>query len=94
VLIQEDRHWEPRGLPMEKSLKKRLVEENNACLKLLEKDFLEDPSEPRTLYHLGLHYKTAHEQHKDSASAEAMVIFVLHTLYMTVAWLIYRTQRP
>eukprot|EP01043_Picozoa_sp_COSAG02_P121974 COSAG02_NODE_58847_length_276_cov_0.581921_1_plen_47_part_01 len=40
-----------------------LSEENNACLKLLEKDFLEDPSEPRTLYHLGLHYKTAHEQH-------------------------------
>lgn len=73
VLIYEDRQWEPRGLPMKKSLKKRRIEENNAHLKLLEKDFLEDPSEPRTLYHLGLHYKTAHEQHEDSTSAEAMV---------------------
>ena len=76
VLIHDDMQWEPRSLymPMEKSLKKRRIEENNACLKLLEKDFLEDPSEPRTLYHLGLHYKTAHEQHEDNTSAEAMVI--------------------
>jgi hypothetical protein len=74
VLIHEDRQWEPRGLPMEKSLKTRRAEENNACLKLLEQDFLEDPSEPRTLYHLGLHYKTAHEHHEDNTSAEAIVI--------------------
>ena len=59
---------------MEKSLEKRRAEENNACLKLLEQDFLEDPSEPRTLYHLGLHYKTAHEHHEDNTSAEAIVI--------------------
>ncbi len=91
MLIQEDKHWEPRGLPMEKSLKKRRVEENNACLKLLEKDFLEDPSEPRTLYHLGLHYKTAHEQHEDSTSAEAMVIFVPNCLRTLHTWLLRMT---
>lgn len=79
MLIHEDRQWEPRGLPMEKSLKKRRTEENNACLKLLEQDFLEDPSEPRTLYHLGLHYKTAHEQHEDNTSAAAMVILITPT---------------
>lgn len=76
---------------MEKSLKKRRVEENNACLKLLEKDFLEDPSEPRTLYHLGLHYKTAHEQHEDSTSAEAMVIFVPNCLRTLHTWLLRMT---
>jgi hypothetical protein len=73
MLIHEDKQWEPRGLPMEKSLKKKRAQENEASLALLEKDFLEDPGEPRTLYYLGLHYKTAFEQHDDNTSAAALV---------------------
>ena len=73
MLIHEDKQLEPRGLPMEKSLKKKRAQENEASLALLEKDFLEDPGEPRTLYYLGLHYKTAFEQHDDNTSAAALV---------------------
>ena len=53
-------------------MKKKRTEDNDVSLQLLEQDFLEDPSEPRTLYYLGLHYKTAFEQHDDNSSVAAL----------------------
>ena len=78
MLIHEDTQWDGHtqphspGLPMEAALKKKKTEDNDACLQLLEQDYLEDGSEPRTLYYLGLHYKTAYEQHDDNSTEAAL----------------------